>query len=79
MKNQVKKSNFIKWYLDTGKDFKDAMFNLQENIILCLIANGEITLTVKDFFDMAGYIPQDICVNDEGTEEYDPSEVELID
>ena len=76
-KNQVTKKNFIYWFADDWDDLSVSLFNM--DILGVLAKDGQITIRVEDFYDIVGYIPQRICVNRDGNEEYDPSEVELID
>ena len=71
MKNQVTKKAFIEWY------FCDT--HLEKTIIMdALINKGEFLVRVEDLYESCGYIPQYICVNNDGDDEYNPSEVELI-
>jgi hypothetical protein len=80
-KNKVTKSAFLNWYFSDADDIKTIGYRVMEG----LKADGTITLSVDELFNEAGYIPQHICEVD-GAEkdylsqdEYQPSEVELID
>jgi len=77
MKNQVTKKNFIYWFAEDWDDLSVSLFDM--DILGKLAKEGQITIRVEDFYDIVGYIPQRICVDSDGNEEYDPSEVELID
>ena len=74
MKNQVTKKEFIEWMFAD----KDDLILDKNEIIDTLVNEGQYTITVKGLYESVGYIPQYICVNDDGDEEYHPSEVELI-
>jgi len=75
MKNQVTKSRFLSWYFSDSGDVQ-AMAN---KVISSLRDKGEFIITTHDLFDRCGSIPEYICVDDnDGGNEYDPSEVELI-
>lgn len=73
-KNKVKASDFLEWYFS---DYKDGQ-HIAYRVISELKAYGKVTLSVESLFDSCGYIPQFICEVD-GDDEYDPSEVLLID
>ena len=77
MKNQVRKQDFIEWFAEDWNDFISPLADME--ILSKLAKEGQITIRIEDFYDVVGYIPQRICVNKGGNEEYDPSEVELID
>ena len=80
-KNKVTKSAFLNWYFSYADDIK----TIGHRVIEGLKDDGTITLSVDELFNEAAYIPQHICEVD-GAEkdylsedEYQPSEVELID
>lgn len=85
MKNQVKASAFIQWYMD-----EDTTETITKRMVEDLITRGISSVNVRQLFDECGYIPMGICdhkVTDQqfvltgfyDEIEYDPSEVEFID
>ena len=75
MKNQVTKSSFLDWYFSDSDDAQMMGYD----VISSLRDEGEFIITTQDLFDRCGYIPQHICVdNNDGDNEYDSSQVELI-
>ena len=75
-KNKVLASNFIQWYFDN-----DIISDLGSMVATSLFETGEFKIDAQEVFDQCGYIPLDICENEDDDceeEEYDPSEVELI-
>ena len=73
-KNKVTASSFLAWYFSDSTDAHDIGYR----VISELNENGKVTLSVESLFDECGYIPQYICEMD-GDDEYDPSEVLLVD
>ena len=73
-KNKVKASNFLDWYFSSPDDVKA----IGSRVFNTLIHNGKVNITIEDLFYECGYIPQSICENDLGDEEYCPIEVEFI-
>lgn len=78
MKNQVKASAFIQWYID-----ENTTETITKRMVEDLITGGISCINVRQLFDECGYIPMEICdykVTDQQNEvEYDPSEVNFID
>jgi hypothetical protein len=74
MKNKVKASDFLEWYFSDSEDAE----SIGNRAIESLECDGTFTIDVQTLYDECGYIPQHICVNKKGDEDYDPSEVELI-
>jgi len=74
MKNKVTKSSFLDWYFSDSDDAQTMGYD----VISSLRDEGEFIITTQDLFDRCGYIPQHICENNDGDNEYDSSEVELI-
>lgn len=73
--NSVTKSRFLSWYFSESDD----AHKMGYDVISSLRDEGEFIITTQDLFDRCGYIPEYICVDDnDGGNEYDPSEVELI-
>lgn len=75
-KNKVLASNFIQWYFDD-----DIISDLCSMVATSIFETGEFKIDAQEVFDQCGYIPLDICENEDDDceeEEYDPSEVELI-
>ena len=75
-KNKVLASNFIQWYFDD-----DIISDLCSMVTTSIFETGEFKIDAQEVFDQCGYIPLDICENEDDDceeEEYDPSEVELI-
>jgi hypothetical protein len=73
-KNVVFASRFLAWYFSDSDDVN----NIGSRVIESLLSQGSINLTAKELFDESGYIPQHICKDDDGDNEYEPSEVEFI-
>jgi len=78
-KNKVTRKSFIEWIMREAEDYKTMMLEIQDEVIDKLVENGKVTLTIEGFYNRTGYIPQKICVNSNGDEEYTTDEVELID
>ena len=75
MKNQVTKSRFLSWYFSDSDDAHAIGYD----VISDLRNEGSFTISVEQLFERCEYIPEFICVDDnDGGNEYDPSEVELI-
>lgn len=73
-KNQVRKDEFIEWY------FTDlSTTNVVEDLIYALKNLGKVEFNVRKLFADCQYIPQHICVNKDGDNEYSANEVELLD
>jgi hypothetical protein len=72
--NSITASSFLDWYLSDSDDIESLGNRAHE----CLSDDGKFIITVQDLFDECGYIPQDKCENDDGDNEYDPSQIELI-
>jgi hypothetical protein len=78
-KNKVTRKSFVEWIMREAEDYKTMMLEIQDEVIDELVENGKVTLTIEGFYNRTGYIPQKICVNSNGDEEYTTDEVELID
>jgi len=78
-KNRITRKSFVEWIMGEAEDYSTMMFEIQNEIIEKLVKDGKITLTVEQFYNRTGYIPQHICVNTNGDEEYNTDEVKLID
>jgi hypothetical protein len=74
MKNKVKASDFLKWYFSDNDDLRDIGYRVYES----LMKWGKYSINVQTLYDQCGYIPQHICEDSDGNNEYDPSEVLLI-
>jgi hypothetical protein len=74
MKNKITKSQFLAWYFSDSDDIESLGHRAYE----CLSDDGEFHINVQDLFNECGYIPQEQCEDNTGDDEYDPSEVELI-
>lgn len=74
MKNKVTSTAFIDWYFSDNSDIDI----IGQRIINDLMTDGKVTLTARQLFDECGYIPQYICENPNGDDEYEPSEIEFI-
>jgi len=77
-KNKVTRKSFVEWIMREAEDYKSMMFQIKDEVINELVGYGKITITIEDFFNRTGYIPQRICVNSNGDEEYTTEEVELV-
>lgn len=75
---QVKASRFLDWYFS---DFGDHM-TFGRACLQMLETFGKVDITVEQLFESCGYIPDHICEDFNGDygndNEFDPSEVELI-
>ena len=78
-KNKVTRKSFVEWIMREAEDYKTMMLEIQDEVIDELVENGKVTLNIEGFYNRTGYIPQKICVNSNGDEEYTTDEVELID
>jgi hypothetical protein len=74
MKNQVTKSQFLSWYFSNQCD----AISIGYEIISALNEDGKYAINVNELFDCCGYIPREICEDNDGDNEYQPSELELI-
>ena len=77
-KNKITRKSFVEWIMREADDYKSMMLEIQDEVIDELVENGKVTLTIEGFYNRTGYIPQKICVNSNGDEEYTTDEVELI-
>lgn len=77
-KNKVIRKSFVEWIMGQADDYESMMFQIKDEVINELVGYGKITITIEDFFNRTGYIPQRICVNSNGDEEYTTEEVELV-
>lgn len=75
MKARLKKRNFIEWFVD----YEDDLIIVAALVKNHLMVNNVVT--TETLFETAGYIPANICegFSEDSEEEFDPSEVELID
>jgi len=74
MKNKVKASKFLEWYFSDSDDAK----SIGNRVIESLQCDGTFTINVQTLYDECGYIPQHICEDADGKDEYEASEVLLI-
>jgi hypothetical protein len=74
MKNQVLASKFLEWYFSSDSDVE----NIGMQVVSDLRVFGKVRITAKELFDSCGYIPQFICENADGNDEYDPFDLEFI-
>lgn len=73
-KNKVKASDFLAWYFSDSDDAE----SIGNRVIESLQCDGTFTIDVQTLYDECGYIPQHVCVNKKGDNDYDPTEVLLI-
>lgn len=73
-KNKVTASSFLKWYFSDSDDLK----SLGSRALDSLLYEGVFNVDARTFFDECNYIPQHICEDADGNNEYDPSEVCFI-
>ena len=73
-KNKIKASKFLAWYFSSSDDAK----LIGQRAVETLIQDGVVTILAEDLFDECGYIPQYICENSAGDNEYVPFEVQFI-
>lgn len=73
-KNRVTASNFLAWYFSDS----DMVEDMGNRVVESLMATGSCDLSARGLFDECGYIPQYICEDSKGDNEYDPSEVCFI-
>ena len=72
-KNKVHKADFLDWY------FNDlSTIGIVDELISVLKSSGRVVFDVHQIFKDCQYIPQHICVDSNGDEEYLSEEVELI-
>jgi hypothetical protein len=64
----------MSWYFRKTDDIN----SLGDRAYQCLIFDDEFHITIQDLFDECYYIPQEICEDNDGNNEYLPSEVKLI-
>lgn len=74
IKNKVKFDKFISWYLSE----KDDVMAMGLIVKRALMMEGMFRINIDQLFDECFYIPQSICEDADGDEEYKPNEVELI-
>jgi hypothetical protein len=74
MKNKVKASDFLAWYFTDSDDAE----SIGNRVIESLQCDGTFTIDVQTLYDECGYIPQHICEDSDGDNEYEPNEVLLI-
>lgn len=78
VKPRVRKEELLDWLFCDSDDAKQ----LGVRIIKQLKESGTATITTRQLFEECGYIPVHILINDEEfheDEEFEPSEVELIE
>ena len=76
-KPRVTSGDFLDWLFCDSDDAKQ----LGVRVIKALNSKGTFTITTKQLFDECGYIPVHILQNKEDfedEEEFEPSEVELV-
>lgn len=73
-KNQVKFDKFIAWYLSE----RDDVMSMGLLVKRALMMEGKFRVNIDQLFNECHYIPQYICEDANGNEEYQPNEVELI-
>lgn len=73
-KNRVTASNFLQWYFSERDDVIKFGYEVYE----CLVHDGTFNISARMLFDECGYIPQHICEDDDGDNEYEPSQVCFI-
>lgn len=76
-KNRVTASSFLQWYFSNSENTNDAE-SIGNRAIASLNCEGSFNISVRILFDECGYIPQHICEDADGDNEYDPSEVCFI-
>lgn len=73
-KNWVTASSFLEWYFSD----EEMLESFASMGIDALIKEGSFNISARILFDNCGYIPQFICEDSNGDNEYDPSEVCFI-
>lgn len=74
-KNKLTAQSFLEWYFSDSDDVSTLGYRIIEK----LKKNGSFTITTKVLFENCGYIPQHICEDSKGGDEYQPFEVEFIE
>jgi hypothetical protein len=74
MKNKVTATAFLKWYFSERQD----TYDIGKRVIESLMNEGVFFISELILFENCGYIPQHICEDKNGNEEYNPSDVEFI-
>ena len=72
--NSVTASRFLDWYFSDSseiRDFGNAMLEQLQTF-------GDAKISAEQLFEGCGYIPQFICEDSDGNEEYSPSDIEFI-
>jgi hypothetical protein len=72
--NSVKASRFLDWYFADYEDL--ASFGLQ--CMEWIKKFGKTDITSEQLFEQCGYIPQHICEDVEGDNDYSPEQIEFI-
>lgn len=72
--NSVDSGRFLNWYFSDVDDLQ----NWADNLLEELRVTGKVSTSTQSIYDSCGYIPQHICNNSDGQNEYHPSQVELI-
>ena len=76
-KIKLKRKVFLAWYFTDRDDIQ----YLGQKVFKDMITYNRSLITIDDIFNDCGYIPNDICEDNEYDEdkEFTPSQVELID
>lgn len=74
IKNKVKIDKFISWYLSERDDVMAIGLLVKRE----LAREGKFSINIEQLFEECGYIPQYICEDTDGEEDYEPNQVELI-
>ncbi len=72
--NSVTATRFLAWYFSDS----DMVESFGQLAVKMLESEGFVNISARQLFDECGYIPQFICENDEGNNEYGPESVEFI-
>lgn len=72
--NSVTASKFLDWYFSDSDD----VTSFGDRCVEMIQSEGFVNLSARQLFDECGYIPQFICEDSDGNEEYSPSDIEFI-
>lgn len=72
--NVVTDTAFIDWYFSDN----DSKLHAMNDIISDIKSSGGKHISIYDFYNTAVYIPQHICIYNNGNTEYNPSDVKLL-
>jgi hypothetical protein len=73
-KNSIRAIDFLSWYFREGAELRNYISEEYDAIPI----GGKKEISVQDMMNSCVSIPQRICVDNKGNEDYTPADVELI-